>query len=468
MFNPNSSIDSSKFWTMLGSFYQHLPESDKKAIEDYWASLIDTTEAAFFNLFQANVSQYFKHSKGYIEHQSEIYDVIFEDKTGQSRENVKIEYLSLPTNLSVTNGETGTSTYSYRVTAKNSRGETLPTSPQVTISGNSDLSVDANVVSWDAVTGASSYGVYGRTAGNEQLLATVSGGTTYNDDGLDSPSGDFPTKNTAESAYLYPLPDNYDYMSIPTLSGMGSGQILQEGADYEIENMDTIRFNGLPQVSDSNSGVELRDQFLAEQGVSLIPSIMRFYLPAIGMENPKDVVNNTQYEPHLDGYSGLSYLEKQKKYAFHLKQMVYGLVSTLRLEPTITNLRRSYGLLSDFPFSYASGEATDITSDLITISGEDGQWTYQIDGSGHSVSQGDQVEQFQILHSGLELHDYVSSPTTVSGLNPKYGEVTEYDVFIKNNTPNKQKLDVIETLDLPQDSADPQSGQLTYIDKSVL
>lgn len=97
-----------------------------------------------------------------------------------------------------TAGTAGSTTYAYRITALNSQGETLP-SAEVTIgTGNATLSGTNYVaVNFNRVSGASSYNIYGRTAGGELLLASVpavgSSTYTYNDTGSATPSGALPT-----------------------------------------------------------------------------------------------------------------------------------------------------------------------------------------------------------------------------------------------------------------------------------
>ena len=88
--------------------------------------------------------------------------------------------------------------YYYRVSALNAVGETLAsaeTSITTPVNGSVDnLNV---VVNWGAVTGATSYNVYGRSTGAEQLIANVAAPTvTYTDDGTISPSGALPATNT--------------------------------------------------------------------------------------------------------------------------------------------------------------------------------------------------------------------------------------------------------------------------------
>jgi hypothetical protein len=80
------------------------------------------------------------------------------------------------------NPMTGTliaATYAYVVTAVNSFGESLP-GPEVSVSATG--TTNAVDLQWTAVTGATSYNVYGRTAGQEQFLANTSS-TSYTDAG---------------------------------------------------------------------------------------------------------------------------------------------------------------------------------------------------------------------------------------------------------------------------------------------
>lgn len=109
--------------------------------------------------------------------------------------------LATPVITSVTTaGAAGTTAYAYRVSALNAWGETVASTEVSITTGNSTLSAtNYNVVSWGAVTGATSYRVYGRVAGAEGLLATVTGATTWNDQ-VNSPQ--------AATAGLNPIPNS--------------------------------------------------------------------------------------------------------------------------------------------------------------------------------------------------------------------------------------------------------------------
>jgi hypothetical protein len=84
--------------------------------------------------------------------------------------------------------------YRYAVTALTPYGETTA-SPQASIKLVDPGAVE---VTWQPVSGAHGYRVYGRQGGSLGLLATLSG-TRYTDDKVTSPGGAAPTANTAGS-----------------------------------------------------------------------------------------------------------------------------------------------------------------------------------------------------------------------------------------------------------------------------
>lgn len=100
--------------------------------------------------------------------------------------------LTTPTNLSITpTGTTGSTTYSYRVSAFNSIGETLACATVNTTTGNATLSAtNYNALAWTAVSNATGYNIWGRyaTGLGESYMGTVYGVVVYNDKGQDDPS----------------------------------------------------------------------------------------------------------------------------------------------------------------------------------------------------------------------------------------------------------------------------------------
>ncbi|MEK9130058.1 MAG: hypothetical protein AAB526_01515, partial [Patescibacteria group bacterium] len=110
--------------------------------------------------------------------------------------NLSINQLATPSGVIVTSqGTTGSTTYSYRISALNANGETLASSTAQTTTGNATLSgTNFNRITWNSVTGASSYKVYGRTLGSELYMITASG-LTWDDIGSVTPSGALPSVN---------------------------------------------------------------------------------------------------------------------------------------------------------------------------------------------------------------------------------------------------------------------------------
>lgn len=94
--------------------------------------------------------------------------------------------IAAPGTPSVTpSGTLGTTTYWYKVTAVNSGGETNPSAPNSTLSGNATLSTtDFNILNWPTVSNASSYNVYRSTNNIDYELVANTSNTTYNDIGV--------------------------------------------------------------------------------------------------------------------------------------------------------------------------------------------------------------------------------------------------------------------------------------------
>lgn len=101
--------------------------------------------------------------------------------------------LTTPVGLTVAaQGTTGSTAYSYRVSAFNSVGETLACAAVAIANGNATIDVtNYNKLDWTATSGATGYNIYGRTATGlgETYLATVYT-NTYNDTATTS-AGDY-------------------------------------------------------------------------------------------------------------------------------------------------------------------------------------------------------------------------------------------------------------------------------------
>jgi|SRR5687767_642650 len=128
---------------------------------------------------------------------------------------VALEVLPPPVQSALATATTGgtlaAGTYRYYVTAVNASGETTISNEQSIVTTGATSTV---TVTWVAVTGATQYKVYrtaaGGAAGTQLLLTTVTAPTvTYIDTGALTPSGAFPTANTAYDAGTYRAPTKF-------------------------------------------------------------------------------------------------------------------------------------------------------------------------------------------------------------------------------------------------------------------
>jgi hypothetical protein len=95
-------------------------------------------------------------------------------------------------------GTAGTTAYRYIIIAESGGGLSAPGTAGTTATGNATLSAtNYNHLSWTPVAGATRYRVYRGGVGSELLLARDITGTTYDDNGTDTPSGAMPAGGTA-------------------------------------------------------------------------------------------------------------------------------------------------------------------------------------------------------------------------------------------------------------------------------
>lgn len=109
-----------------------------------------------------------------------------------------------PSNLSLVAGAAGSlapsQQYGYRVSANTTQGA-LPACGTVVVSlGAHDSSV---ALTWSPVAEATSYTIFGRSAGKEQVITANWGSTSFLDDGSLTPSGTFASAYDVSAAYQY-------------------------------------------------------------------------------------------------------------------------------------------------------------------------------------------------------------------------------------------------------------------------
>lgn len=134
---------------------------------------------------------------------------------------VRSQNLPAPANVSVTSSSTGghlsASTYTYRVAAFSSSGETLASVTATVVISSVLNTACANLV-WDLVPGAVGYYIYGRSGSGSGRLDTVGGAVnSWTDDGLGTPDTDLlpitnpanlPPPSTAFTLDVYDLNTN--------------------------------------------------------------------------------------------------------------------------------------------------------------------------------------------------------------------------------------------------------------------
>ena len=435
MFSQSSDNRSSpeKVWKLLGTFYNNLKKEDKKPLENFWDSVVQSSEAAYFSLYQADLQTYLGQMNGWFESLNLSYDVIFEDLEGLGGTNTIKEKLSAPLNLSddsppPTPGGSFSNRFTYVITSENQWGETTPSEPH-TVYTNDDFSTNIINLSWDSVDGASSYKVYGRDLYDYKLIQTVSS-TSYSDSGdvFEDDQKEPPKKNTAIKSYLYQIPDDLAYLYLPELDQ------LQVGIDYEIIDMTKIRFNA--GVNKNNPNVDhvnnlQRNTFVAPSSLSVAPVLKEFYFPTFGKEDVLDLFGNRKYNSKDPNYDTSTDKEKALLYAKHLKFFTWAYSLALRKAPTMSNIKQLWALVNDYPFSYYGGTVSSITGSVITIDNSEETRSYDIGNeASHIFSVNDEVKKFDILCDGVTVEDYYSDSNLINNNTPAESQ-KEFYIYMK-------------------------------------
>lgn len=137
---------------------------------------------------------------------------------------VALEVLPPPSNFAgspAAGGALTAGTYKYYITALNANGETNVSAEVTVTTSGGNLTA---ALTWTAVTGATGYKIYrtaaGGATGTELLLVTLGAVTSYNDTAVGSPSGAFPTANTAYNPGVYVAPTKFIPFNDETLEMM--------------------------------------------------------------------------------------------------------------------------------------------------------------------------------------------------------------------------------------------------------
>lgn len=245
--------------------------------------------------------------------------------------------LTTPAGLTVTaTGTTGSTAYSYRVSAFNSVGETLACTSVAIANGNATLSAtNYNALSWTAVSGATGYNIWGRKATGlgETYMGTVYGVTTYSDQGGDEPSLSLlpPEGNTttgvkgtmAEFAISRIFTaGNPDYTSRLTFGGVGTNIGNFSGSSIGGGSVDVFRNDGakIRGIKPFQGGVIIwKDNAIykfsfTEEGYQKLEEITRSF-GGISYRGIKHVENDIIFPARKDGRLAIYSLGNQENYA---------------------------------------------------------------------------------------------------------------------------------------------------------
>lgn len=143
-----------------------------------------------------------------------------------------------------TGGTAGSTTYSYTITALDGVGETIASSAGSTATGNATLTAgNYTIITWNSISGATSYKVYRTVGGATQgLITTVTtklGATqTTNDTGL-AASGSSPTTNTTGSATFTGTIQGGSSLTLGTASTTNGTLVLRNSTNANTVTLQT-------------------------------------------------------------------------------------------------------------------------------------------------------------------------------------------------------------------------------------
>jgi hypothetical protein len=182
-------------------------------------------------------------------------------------------------------------------------------------------------------------------------------------------------------------------------------ETLTEGTDFIIEDYDRITFLNNPPFTADASESNISKGSLYAPFVQLLNPVL-FALFGALVDITKDQLKNKEYPAHETGATDTDQIRLDLR---HLKFMIWALHYLKRQMPTITNLRRLYGIARGVPFAYVSGLVDSITvgaQQVVAI----GAYNYYIpSGLALLVSEGDSVEQFELLVSGIDVYDWYNN-----------------------------------------------------------
>ena len=182
---------------------------------------------------------------------------------------------------------------------------------------------------------------------------------------------------------------------------------LSYDADYRIstDGRKLLLLNDPPLTADQNYSVIDRSYVYADTVKYLNPALFDCYGKQIGLSEKNFVKKH--YKNYNTGYvsSGQELLER----AQHFKYLIWALSYFKEEFPSMLNLEKGLSIARGIPFVYNSGIVNSVTNlgNAHKISLDDFDY-YVPSGLTPSVSEGDAVDTFGLLVSGINLYDWTN------------------------------------------------------------
>jgi hypothetical protein len=179
-----------------------------------------------------------------------------------------------------------------------------------------------------------------------------------------------------DSVYRYEYNLTPGTVSIPELtytyysdSGtLSAKQTLSEGTDYEIRDMERVRFLGSPPFEANQNQTHFNgNRLLAETVYRTNPAIWGIEALRAGLDETD--LSGDNYNAFVSGYLS-SGIARDKIDVEHFKYLVWSLQEALSRKPAINNIRHLYELLHGLPFAHNSG-----VYQISSISGDQQDYT---------------------------------------------------------------------------------------------
>jgi len=257
----------------------------------------------------------------------------------------------------------GTESYSYRVSAFNTTGESIACDRVSTTTGPKTLSsINYNKLDWTAVASATGYNIYGRTAtGTQEVYLVTVYTNTYNDTGVDIPvtSKLVNEVNTTEGIKgkkaIYALSRQF-VIGVTEGTTYYPTRLYYSGTVNYIDSFNAAEYGGGWVEIYNNDGGEIVDIRSYQSGILVFKTngLFYFYFTSTGYpalkeitraqggtssEGSQSVGNNIMFVGQMENQIGVWTVGTQENYG---GDDIRTNNVTIFIQPSLTNVNRSY------------------------------------------------------------------------------------------------------------------------------